>query len=71
LRERPGIGSMYLEYYMSIDSVQAGIENVAKLYPKPKTDYHYRELVTRSDAERFWGILPHENKEPSESQKGH
>jgi hypothetical protein len=49
---------MYLEYYMSIDSVQAGIENVAKLYPKPKTDYHYRELVTHSDAERFWGILP-------------
>jgi hypothetical protein len=32
LRERPGIGSMYLEYYMSTHSVQAGIENVAKLY---------------------------------------
>jgi hypothetical protein len=66
LRERPGIGSMYLEYYMSIDSVQAGIENVAQMYPALKTEWRFVDidLVGREPRPRLPKHRPRHRKYP-------
>jgi integrase len=51
---RHSFASYHLAMHESADktALQMGHRSTTMLFE------HYRELVTRSDAERFWGILP-------------